>query len=110
MGMADPIPTFATFATRLAERHPDLAYLHVCESDTPEAKTSAGVLHSNEPIRKAWGPRTYITSNNYTRESAIEAAEKDEHTLVGFGQKFLANVSWYALHEDYEANMSASLI
>ncbi|VDC04599.1 unnamed protein product [Peniophora sp. CBMAI 1063] len=91
MGMPDPIPTFATFATRLAERHPNLAYLHVCESDTPEAKTSAGVLHSNEPIRKAWGPRTYITSNNYTRESAIEAAEKDDHTLVGFGQKFLAN-------------------
>ena len=91
--MPDPIPTFATFAARLSEKHPDLAYLHVCESDTPQEKTSAGILHSNEPIRKAWGPRTYITSNNYTRESAIGAAEKDDYTLVGFGQKILANVS-----------------
>ena len=81
--------------TRLAEKHPNLAYLHVCESDTPLAKTSAGVLHSNEPIRKAWGSRTYITSNNYTLERALETSEKDDHTLIGFGQKFLANVSVY---------------
>ena len=95
-GMPDPLPTFTAFASRLAEKHPNLAYLHLCEADDSSAKTSAGVLQSNEPIRKAWGPRPYVTARGHTRESAIKAAEKDDHTLVGFGQGFLANVRFFS--------------
>ena len=90
MGMPDPLPTFTTFAARLAENHPNLAYLHLCESDTPSARTSAGVLHSNEPIRNAWGARTYVTARGHTRQSALEAAEKDD-TLVAMGRYFISN-------------------
>ena len=31
MRMADPIPTFTYLVSQVAERHPDLAYLHVVE-------------------------------------------------------------------------------
>ena len=40
MGMKDPIPTFTYLVTRLAELHPDLAFLHVVEPrTTPDGQT-----------------------------------------------------------------------
>ncbi len=100
--------------TRLAEEHPDLAYIHivqpglsgtddkdveegeVCElppiQRLPRLRRRADVsLQTNEFIRKIWLPRRLISAGRYTRETAIERAEETGE-LIAFGRRFLANV------------------
>lgn len=100
--------------TRLAEEHPDLAYIHLVQpglsgtddKDIEEGEVCLSLtvyqllclrrrtdldLQSNDFIRKIWLPRTLISAGRYTRETAIERAEETGE-LIAFGRRFLANV------------------
>jgi len=81
--MSDPVPQFTHFASSLAKYHPDLAYLHVLESNSP--------FESIDFLRKIWGPRPFISCGGYTPDSAIQRANKSED-LVAFGRWFASNV------------------
>ncbi|OJT04885.1 hypothetical protein TRAPUB_4357 [Trametes pubescens] len=92
VAVADQVPTFSHFVTRLAEEHPDLAYIHIVQpglSGTDDKDVEEG--ETNEFIRKIWLPRRLISAGRYTRETAIERAEETGE-LIAFGRRFLANV------------------
>lgn len=96
MGMADPVPTYSYFVTRLRDLHPDLAYIHVIESrlDGIENTTEDGphVARSNDFIRKIWAPRPLVVAGGViSAEIAVEHAEKGE--IVAIGRYFVSNVS-----------------
>ncbi|KAF4623038.1 hypothetical protein D9613_002359 [Agrocybe pediades] len=80
--MSDPVPQFSNFVGELAESHPDLAYLHVLESNSP--------LESIDFLRKIWAPRPFISCGGYTRESAIARANESGN-LIAFGRWFASN-------------------
>lgn len=99
MRMVDPIPQFSYLVQTLAERHPDLAYIHVTEARgarTPEGQYLPAP-ENLEFLRKIWSPRPFIACGGYTPETAIEAAEEaqnnGENFFVAFARHFLANVS-----------------
>lgn len=99
MRMKDPVPQFSYLVETLAERYPDLAYIHVTEARgarTPEGQYLAAP-ESLEFLRKIWSPRPFIACGGYTPETAIEAAEEaqnnGENFFVAFARHFLANVS-----------------
>ncbi|KAJ7293870.1 hypothetical protein C8J57DRAFT_1444943 [Mycena rebaudengoi] len=87
----DPKPTYTYFVTQLRERYPDLAYLHVVEPRVNGAETvevKAG--YSNDFIRDIWGDRRLISAGGYTRESAIDTAER-KGDLIAFARSYIAN-------------------
>jgi NADPH2 dehydrogenase len=93
MGMKDPRPTFSHLVSEAAKMYPDLAYLHVVEpriSGGADQDPSEG--DSNDFLRDIWGPRPFISSGGYTRQSAIGTADSMGN-LVAFGRLFIANVS-----------------
>ena len=90
MGMQDPVPTFSALVSRIKERHPKFAYIHVVEPDA-EVEAVDGVAQSNDFISDIWLPRPLIRTNGYERETAITAAKTDK-VLVGFARNYLANV------------------
>ncbi|KAI9058709.1 NADH:flavin oxidoreductase/NADH oxidase [Trametes sanguinea] len=91
MRMADPIPTFSHFVSRVAELYPDFAYVHVVEPGLAGGLDIDGAAtESNDFIRKIWLPRPLISAGRYTRESAIKRAEETGE-LIAFGRLFLAN-------------------
>lgn len=47
---------------------------------------------SNDFIRDIWRPRPLISAGGYTRETAIDVAEK-KGDLIAFGRSFIGNVS-----------------
>lgn len=94
--MKDPKPTFAYLVTKIRERHPNLAYIHVIEpridgadsrdnSDLPEDE-------NNDFLREIWAPRPFLSAGGYTRESAVKVAD-EKGDIVGFGRHFLSSVS-----------------
>ncbi|KAG2006352.1 NADH:flavin oxidoreductase/NADH oxidase [Coprinopsis cinerea AmutBmut pab1-1] len=88
MRMKDPMPQFVHFVTELAKSHPNLAYIHLTEAaanGTPPSESE-----SNDPLREAWAPRPFISCGGYTRETAIDVAEK-KGDLIAFGADFIAN-------------------
>ncbi|ESK84982.1 nadh:flavin oxidoreductase nadh oxidase [Moniliophthora roreri MCA 2997] len=94
MGMEDPKPTFGYLVQKLKEQHPDLAYVHIIEprikgNITVDEPSHSGA--SNDFIREIWAPKPLISSGAYTREQAIEVAEKHETEVIAFGRLFLAN-------------------
>ncbi|EED82236.1 predicted protein [Postia placenta Mad-698-R] len=91
MGMKDPKPTFAYLVSRIAEAHPDFAYVHVVEPRV-EGNLDRIVLEaeSNDFLRSIWAPRPFITAGGFTRDTAFEAAEKTGE-LVAFGRFFISN-------------------
>ncbi|KAJ3785650.1 NADH:flavin oxidoreductase/NADH oxidase [Lentinula aff. detonsa] len=105
MGMADPIPTFTYLVSQLKELYPGFAYLHVVEPGiSGGAYVERPPLVSNDFIRDTWLPRPLITAGKYTRETAMEVAEKaltraetvglakdSGGELIAFGKLFLAN-------------------
>ncbi len=114
MRMADPVPTFTYLVTKLAQDHPDLAFLHQVEPGLaggwdidakigevrgdPSLSSSSVALtfmdraaQSNDFIRKIWLPRPLISAGRYTRESAIARAEETGE-LTAFGRLFISNV------------------
>ncbi|KAH9848882.1 NADH:flavin oxidoreductase/NADH oxidase [Lenzites betulinus] len=91
VGVADQIPTFTYFVSRLAQDHPDLAYLSIVEpglSAGEDKPIEEG--ETNDFIRQLWLPRTLISAGRYTRESAIQKVEETGE-LVAFGRWFLSN-------------------
>ena len=87
--MANPVPQYTHFVTALKVSHPNLAYLHVVESEP-----RPGVITANEPndfIRDLWSPKPLIVAGGFTRESAIQRADQTGD-LVAFGKPFISNV------------------
>ncbi|THU79624.1 FMN-linked oxidoreductase [Dendrothele bispora CBS 962.96] len=99
MKMTDPKPTFAHLVSEIKKAHPTLSYIHVVEPriqgaevvDVPEEE-------SNDFIREIWASpetettnaRRLISAGGYTRQTAIDAAEKTGD-LIAFGRLFIAN-------------------
>ncbi|THV00003.1 NADH:flavin oxidoreductase/NADH oxidase [Dendrothele bispora CBS 962.96] len=104
MKMADPKPTFAHLVSEIKKAHPALSYIHIVEPriqgaevvDVPEEE-------SNDFIREIWtspgtsadtstspNARRLISAGGYTRQTAIETAEK-KGDLIAFGRLFIAN-------------------
>ncbi|OCH85979.1 FMN-linked oxidoreductase [Obba rivulosa] len=91
MRMDDPIPQFSHLVEQLRERHPDLAYIHLVEPRaTGDHDREVITGESNDFIREIWGPRPIISAGGFTRETAIELAEKTGD-LVAFGRAFISN-------------------
>ncbi|KAI0830333.1 hypothetical protein BC628DRAFT_1357469 [Trametes gibbosa] len=91
MRMDDPIPTFSYLVSRIAEKFPDLAFLHLVEPGLAGGSDiDAKEGESNDFIRKLWLPRPLITAGRYTRESAIARCEETGE-LVAFGRLFISN-------------------
>lgn len=97
--MDDPKPTFKTLVTRIRTEYPNFGYIHVVEprvTGDNDAEFHSG--DSNDFLREAWNPpsmsgrkRVYLAAGGFTRETAIEEAEKND-CLIVFGRAFLANV------------------
>ncbi|KAK0460537.1 uncharacterized protein EV420DRAFT_214156 [Desarmillaria tabescens] len=92
MRMEDPVPTFSYLVTKIGQRHANLAYIHVVEPRISGNQTSdkVGTGESNDFIRELWAPRPLISAGGYTREEAIEVADK-KGDLVAFGRYFISN-------------------
>ncbi|KAH9854306.1 NADH:flavin oxidoreductase/NADH oxidase [Lenzites betulinus] len=91
LSVADQIPTFTHLVSRLAQDHPNLAYLSIVEpglSAGEDKEIEEG--ETNDFIRKLWLPRTLISAGRYTRESAIQQVENTGE-LIAFGRRFLSN-------------------
>ena len=58
----------------------------------PRAHADSDLLQQADFIHKLWAPRALISTGGYERETALKAAE-ETGAIIGFGQKFLANVS-----------------
>ncbi|KAI0088268.1 FMN-linked oxidoreductase [Irpex rosettiformis] len=91
MRMPNPIPTFSYVVQKIAEKHPNFAFVHVVE---PRVQGSvdrvAAEGESNDFIREIWQPRALISAGGYNRELAIEIAEK-KGDLIGFGRNYIPN-------------------
>jgi NADPH2 dehydrogenase len=93
MGLDDPVPQHKHFVESLVNSHPDLAYVHFVEPAISGDSTARPVEgETNDPFRKIWAPRPFISCGNYNRESAIKVAE-DKGDVVAFGRPFIANVN-----------------
>ncbi|KZV68715.1 FMN-linked oxidoreductase [Peniophora sp. CONT] len=92
MRMPDPIPTFTALVKHLVSAHPQLSYLHVVEPRiSGNADSDGNDKESNDFVRALWSPKPLIVAGNFTRDTALEAAEKDDSTLVGMGRYFISN-------------------
>ena len=93
----------------LFRSHPSLAYVHlvshlapfqappkdlsVCSHGGVSADSNeTNVIQQLDFVRKIWAPRPLIITGGYERESALQVAEETGQ-LIGFGRKFIANVS-----------------
>ncbi|KAF7314909.1 hypothetical protein MIND_00004700 [Mycena indigotica] len=97
----NPKPTYTYLVAELGRRFPELAYLHIVEPRVDGSRTLDFVKegHSNDFLRAIWGDRPLISAGGYTRESAMEAAEKGD--LVAFARLFIANpdLPWRLMHD-----------
>lgn len=96
--MADPKPTISYFVSRLAAAHPRLAYIHLIEpridgnvTRSLDESDPSTTEQSNDFLRDIWSPRPVISTGAYTRDLAIEVAER-KGDLIAFGRVFIANV------------------
>ncbi|OCH85978.1 FMN-linked oxidoreductase [Obba rivulosa] len=91
MRMDDPVPQFSHLVERLRKQHPDLAYLHLIEPRTTgDRDREVRQGESNDFIRAIWAPRPVISAGGFTRETAIEHAEKTGD-LIAIGRAFISN-------------------
>ncbi|KAJ1305215.1 hypothetical protein OPQ81_000244 [Rhizoctonia solani] len=98
MRMKNPIPTFAYLVSEIAQRHPELAYLHFVEpvvSGASDAKEQVYDIGSNRPnsnefARVIWQPRPFLSAGGFTAESALVQAETKD-TGVVMGRYFISN-------------------
>ncbi|WVQ73306.1 hypothetical protein IAR50_002874 [Cryptococcus sp. DSM 104548] len=96
MRMDKPLDTFVPFVEALAKAQPELAYVHSVEGrglGTPEDEWY--VQDDLAPIREAVLSKSkstkFIAAGGFTRDSAIEHAEKYPNDLVTFGRYFISN-------------------
>ena len=99
MRMKDPVPTYSSLFSTVLTDHPELAYVHVVEARASgdSTRTTAIDPHENndfirEIVRKKGRGTKLISAGAYTRETAIDVADKKDD-LIAFGRPFLANVS-----------------
>ncbi|KAJ7434928.1 hypothetical protein B0H11DRAFT_2116077, partial [Mycena galericulata] len=96
MGMEDPRPTFAYLVSQIAQRHPDLAYIHLVEPRVDSSVTRDSVPDgwSNDFLREIWhspgSDRRFISAGAYTRALAIEYADT-RNDIIAFGRPFISN-------------------
>ncbi|KAF8747497.1 oxidoreductase, partial [Rhizoctonia solani] len=98
MRMKNPIPTFAYLVSEIAQRHPELAYLHFVEpvvSGPNDAKdqvhdVGSATPNTNEFARVIWQPRPFLSAGGFTAQSAFVEAETRD-TGVVMGRYFIAN-------------------
>ncbi|KAL1752254.1 hypothetical protein FB107DRAFT_250941 [Schizophyllum commune] len=94
MGMKDPKPQFAYFIEQLKAQHPSLAYVHLVESRVKGVMTvppeEYDPTKSNDFIRAIWAPRPLISCGAYSRELAIEIAEK-KGDVIAVGRNYISN-------------------
>ncbi|KIK68707.1 hypothetical protein GYMLUDRAFT_153811 [Collybiopsis luxurians FD-317 M1] len=93
MRMKDPIPTYSYLVKTIKERHPDFAYLSVCEPRVVGSTTRDTVISSsdsNDFIREIWAPKPLIVAGGFDRDSAIERADSTGD-LIAFGRKYISN-------------------
>ncbi|KAG5354517.1 NADPH dehydrogenase 1 [Yarrowia sp. B02] len=78
-----------------------LAYIHVVEPRADGVNdVTPKTWQSNEPFRKIW-TGNLIRAGGFKRQSAIEAAQQDDKTLIAFGRYFISNPDLvYRLKED----------
>jgi NADPH2 dehydrogenase len=88
------VTQFSYFISELKKRQPDLAFIHVVEprvdgvidrSEVPKGMNS-------DVFRDIWRPKPFISAGGFTRDTAIEFADK-KGDLVAFGRHFISNVS-----------------
>ncbi|CAE6416068.1 unnamed protein product [Rhizoctonia solani] len=97
MGMRNPVPTYTHIIAGLAEKHSELAYIHMIEpginsaDDGTTQELDEGVTASNDFAFQIWSPRTYLTGGGYTQESAPKTADKFENTAIVIGRLFISN-------------------
>ncbi|KAG2057915.1 FMN-linked oxidoreductase [Suillus hirtellus] len=87
MGMADPKPQFSYVVEQL--RKHKLAYIHVVEPMPAEVTAEK----NSDFLRDIWQGvegSTFISTNGYTRDTAIETVDK-KGGLIGFGRLFMPN-------------------
>ncbi|KAF7798996.1 hypothetical protein EIP86_010226 [Pleurotus ostreatoroseus] len=91
MRMENPKPTFTYLVNKISEKHPNLAYLHLVEPRA-EGNTDRVVRpgESNDFLRDIWAPRPFISAGGFTRELALEHADKTGD-LVAFGRSYISN-------------------
>ncbi|CCO28593.1 Festuclavine dehydrogenase subunit FgaOx3 OS=Neosartorya fumigata (strain ATCC MYA-4609 / Af293 / CBS 101355 / FGSC A1100) GN=fgaOx3 PE=3 SV=1 [Rhizoctonia solani AG-1 IB] len=97
MGMKNPVPTYTHIIAGLAEKHPELAYIHMIEpginsaDDGTTQELDEGVTASNDFAFQIWSPRTYLTGGGYNHKSAPKTADKLENTAIVIGRLFISN-------------------
>ncbi|ODO05096.1 NADPH2 dehydrogenase [Cryptococcus wingfieldii CBS 7118] len=96
MRMEKPLETFVPYVEALAKAQPDLAYVHAVEGrglGTPEDEWY--VQDDLDPVRQAVLGKSngtkFFAAGGFTRDSAIEHAEKYPNDLVTFGRYFISN-------------------
>ena len=90
--MKDPNPSFAALITAIKERHPTFGYLHVIHARVDGAAIREIKPEENDDfLRQIWNDKIYLSCGGYTREDAIETADK-KGGLVVFGRSFISNV------------------
>jgi NADPH2 dehydrogenase len=113
MGMKDPIPQFTHLLSSIKQRHPAFAYLHIVEprmAGNEDVPTKEWQGQSNDFIRELWESMPLISAGGYTRDSAMNVAEKHANELVAFGRHFLANVSSERVIDSLVSSYDDSLI
>ncbi|KIY72419.1 NADH:flavin oxidoreductase/NADH oxidase, partial [Cylindrobasidium torrendii FP15055 ss-10] len=92
MRMTDPKPTFAYLVSRIKERYPNLAYLHVVEPRVDGVQTLEVIPEGwdNDFLRDIWAPLPFIAAGGFTGAAAKEIADS-KGNLVAFGRSFIAN-------------------
>ncbi|CAE6472085.1 unnamed protein product [Rhizoctonia solani] len=90
MRMKNPIPTFAYLVSEMAQRHPELAYVHFVEPVISGASDAKEQPNSNEFARVIWQPRPFLSAGGFTAESALVEAETRD-TGVVMGRYFISN-------------------
>ncbi|EUC54389.1 NADH flavin oxidoreductase/NADH oxidase, partial [Rhizoctonia solani AG-3 Rhs1AP] len=99
MRMKNPIPTFAYLVSEIAQRYPDLAYMHFIEpvasgstgaEDESRDRDTNGELTSNDFARIIWQPRPFFSAGGFKPESAFHEAET-KGTCVVMGRYFISN-------------------
>ncbi|KAF8147835.1 hypothetical protein B0H34DRAFT_758987 [Crassisporium funariophilum] len=92
MKMDDPIPQYSHFVTALKAAHPNLAYLHAIEPPAEGSVThkESNPNESNDFLRDIWAPKPFLVAGGFTRETAIERADRTGDVIV-FGKYFISN-------------------
>ncbi|GAA5929100.1 alkene reductase [Sporobolomyces koalae] len=84
--------TFSYFTTQIRDRHPEFAYIHAVESRIGgNADVPAAEEENLDFLYKIWTPRPFLVAGGFEQESAKEAAEKYENSVIVFGRYFISN-------------------